>query len=339
MKKIKLFTSCFIALIAFSCSNEKKNVESDEVLDESLSEATVWNGDFINVDNILITDSIVWVHSEQREDNVLYAYNINSGLLASGISIGNGKDEVLELSSLHTDNNGNPTIYDSKVGKIYNVACDGNKLKLETSREQLRLLDDAVSLSNNMTLTLPTNSKISYAICDKDQTCVDSLSYFPPKPDGVDDFTHQLACTGKLAFSQNDNTFVRAIVYDGGLGFFKINKGKVEFVNRFAVFDMNYGVLNANVNVPIPSDKSQTGYVYVYATPKYFYASFSEAKAENNPEGLAKEIHVFDHQGNQIKRLHLDDEVGAFAVTSDDKKLFVAKTNEDNTPIYIYSLR
>jgi hypothetical protein len=128
-------------------------------------------------------------------------------------------------------------------------------------------------------------------------------------------------------------------VYDGGLGFFKINKGKVEFVNRFAVFDINYGVLNANVNVPIPSDKSQTGYVYVYATPKYFYASFSEAKAENNPEGLAKEIHVFDHQGNQIKRLHLDDEVGAFAVTSDDKKLFVAKTNEDNTPIYIYSLR
>jgi hypothetical protein len=339
MKSIKFLVLSFIALAALSCTNNKSKDNTTEVVDESLSDATIWNSDFIKVDNILITDSIVWVHSEQAEEQLLYAYNLNGELLASGIGLGNGKDELLELTALHTDNNGNPTIYDSKVGKIYNVVRDGNTLKLETAREQLRMFDDAIALADGTTLTLPTNSKISYALCDKNQAHTDSLSYFPPKPDGVDDATHQLACTGKLAYAPNDNTFVRAIVYDGGLGFFKINNNKIEFAHRHSIFDMNYGVLNAGVNIPIPNEQSQTGYVFVYATPKYFYASFSEAKAEENPEGLAKEIHMFDHEGNQVKRLLFDEEIGTFAVTADDSKLFTAKAaTEDNTPISVYEL-
>jgi hypothetical protein len=338
MKKIALFTSCLVAFIVASCSNEKKSIEQDEVADENLTEANAWNKDFVSVDNMIITDTIVWVHSEQNDEKLLYAYNLNGNLLASGISVGNGKDEVLELSSLRSDNNGKPVIYDGRSGKLYHVIRDGNSLKLETVRDDLRLLDDVVSLANDAILTLPTNSKISYALYDSKQARIDSLSYFPPKPDGIDDNTHQLACTGQLAFAQNDNTFVRAIVYDGGLGFFKVDKNKVEFVNRFSLFDMNYGVLQANVNLPIPNEKSQTGYAYVYATPKYFYASFSEAKAEDNPEGLTKEIQVFDHHGKQVKRLHLNSEIGAFAVTADDTKLFVAQANEDNTTISTYKL-
>jgi hypothetical protein len=338
MKKIAIFTGCWIALIAASCSNEKKSAEQDEVTDEKLTEANAWNNDFVSVDNIMITDTIVWVYSEQNDEKLLYAYNINGRLLASGIGAGNGKDEVLELTSLHTDNHGIPTIYDGKSGKLYHVISDGNSLKLETFRDGLRLLDDAVSLANDATLALPTNSKISYALYDSNLTRIDSLSYFPPKPDGIDDNTHQLACTGQLTFSQDDNTFMRAVVYDGGLGFFKVEKNKVEFVNRFSLFDMNYGVLQASINLPIPNEKSQTGYAYVYATPKYFYASFSDAKADDNPEGIAKEVHVFDHQGKRVKRLLLDNEIGAFAVTADDKKLFAAQSNEDNTPIFIYQI-
>jgi hypothetical protein len=330
---------CCLYVTLASCTGEKVEQSINDVEAELLADGVIWRDDFVSVDNMLIADTTMWIYSRENNGKLLYAFSLSGDLLADGIGMGNGKDEVLELSSLHSDAAGNVMLYDSKLGKIYEVNCNDSMLTLATKCEQLRMFDDAILVRDEWSISMPTNSNISYVLRDNNFVGMDSLSYFPPKPSGVSDETHHLACTGVMAFAQNDQTFVRSVVYDGGLDFFKISDNKIVFVKRSAVFDMNYDVLRTVVNLPIPSEKSQTGYAHVYATSNYFYASFSSAIAEENPEAMAKEIHVFDHLGNPVRRLMFENEIGAFAVTADDALLYAAGNAEECSPIYIYKLK
>lgn len=212
-------------------------------------------------------------------------------------------------------------------------------IELTTIRESLRLFDDAIAISDDATLVLPNIGSYSYCIFDSDYSKIDSLSYYPPKPNGVSNKAHALACTGTVAYSRNDDKFIRSLVYDGGLDFFSIKDGKLNHVKRHAEFDMDYGVIEVNgTSLPVPNKDSRIGYSFVYATPVYFYASFSGAHIEDNPESVSNEIHVFDHDGNMVKVVLLDNNVGSFAVTDDDRYLYAAIDDDEHLRLNRYNI-
>lgn len=127
---------------------------------------------------------------------------------SSGIGLGQGNGNMLEMTSMHIGSDSSIEVYDRRNGKIYGIISDDGKLGLEERSANLRLLDDARLLPDGNLLTLPLNSEISYKILDCNNETIDSLSYFPPNPDGISDFTHQLACTGTLALSPDGKNFV-----------------------------------------------------------------------------------------------------------------------------------
>lgn len=127
---------------------------------------------------------------------------------SSGIGLGQDNGNMLEMTSMHIGSDSSIEVYDRRNGKIYGIISDDGKLGLEERSANLRLLDDARLLPDGNLLTLPLNSEISYKILDCNNETIDSLSYFPPNPDGISDFTHQLACTGTLALNPDGKNFV-----------------------------------------------------------------------------------------------------------------------------------
>lgn len=326
--------SCMI-----SCNSGSENQSGNEIDTLKVTTERAIETELVSVDAILSCDSLFWIYSDASNQSLLYLCNAAGEILAQGLSYGNGANEILEVSSIHQGSNSGVAVYDGRSGRIISTNFNDSVIELTSVRESLRLFDDAIAISDNATLVLPNIGSCSYCIIDDDNSVIDSLSYYPPKPSGVSDKAHQLACTGSVAYSNGDNKFVRSLVYDGGLDFFSIEAGKINHVKRHAEFDMNYGVIEVNgMSLPVPDSESPIGYSYLCATPNYFYASFSGENIEENPEGVTDEIHVFDHDGNLIKIILLDCKVGAFAVTDDDTHLYAAVDDNERVSLNCYNI-
>lgn len=344
MMKTTLHITLILGCLAFcSCNRNPHNTYGiqqtlDSIATCGLQDFHTLPIDVMSVDNILIQDSILWICSEDDGQNLIHAYNFQGEPISKGIGIGQGGNDVLEITSMHPTGTNGIELYDARSGKIMRLGINGNNLDIQTPVEEIRMLDDAFILDGNTILALPVNSDKSYEIRDNNGTVTYSISYFPPTPDGIDKVTHHLACTGMAAFSPSDSMLVRSIVYDGALSFFKIAGGKIDAINRFSLFDMEYGTLNGDGKIPVPNEASKTGYAHVYATPRFFYASYSDKKVFENPEGLATEIHVFNHDGTPVRRLLLPTPAGAFAVDSADRFIYTPAEEEDATEIRIYTL-
>lgn len=330
--------SCVMSLMS-SCHSKSENQSEINIDTLNVKAERTIDTEFVSIDAILIRDSLFWIYSDASNQSLLNVCSSDGEILAQGVSYGNGANEILEVSSIHRGLDSDVDIYDSRSGKIISLNLRDSILDLTTICESLRLFDDAIVLSDDATLALPNIGDYSYCIFGSDNSKIDSLSYYPPKPNGVSHKAHALACTGSVAYSRSDGKFIRSLVYDGGLDFFSIVDGKLNHVKRHAEFDMDYGVIEVNgTSLPVPNKDSQIGYSFIYATPAHFYASFSGANIEDNPEGVANEIHVFDHDGNMVKVILLDNNVGPFAVTDDDKCLYAAIDDDEHLRLNSYNI-
>lgn len=338
MNRIIITILGIFILLNISCVRKKTANISVDPDDIKLSNSTFWNDSCLAVSAIIVTDSLIWIHSDQDDKEKVSVYSKSGNLIAKGISYGNGPGEILEVTSIHPYSDDAIAIYDSKRGIIQKISVSENRLSSIVLGDSLYMNDDALILQDSIIVTLPVNSAYSYFLYDMQGNRIDSLSYFPPKPEGMDDKTHQLACTGSLATNVTGQNMMRSILYDGGVDFFKIEDGKIKHTNRFALFDMDYDALDLQVKVPVPNDESKTGYSFVYATDKYFYASYSESSATENPNGECEEVHVFDFDGNIIKKIHLNKTFTAFAIDSNDETIYIASDQGENMIIYKYDM-
>lgn len=338
MNRIIIAILSILFFLNMSCIQRDKATDSSDSETIELSDGLVWNDSYLSINQIAVSDSMIWIHSDQDDKAIVSVYSITGNLIAKGISYGKGHGEIMELTSIHPNKDNTITIYDSRGGKLQKINVSDNNILASVVNDSLYLYDDAVILQDSQIITLPLNSPYSYILSDLQGNHIDSLSYFPPKPKGMDDNTHHLACTGTLALSTNGQNMMRTTLYDGGVDFFRIENGKIKHINRFSLFDMDYDALKLQVKVPIPNEKSKTGYSFLYATDKYFYASYSESKATENPDGVCSEIHVFDTTGNLIKKILLDKTFTAFAVERHDGAMYIASDQGEKVIIYKYKI-
>lgn len=337
-KKITTILLSISIIPFFGCTSKDTKEKNSDFETIKLTEYEEFNNTLLSANEIALSDSGLFVYSKQGESDIIHVLSPNGELIASGIGFGNGPDEVLEVASLHPIQK-DMALYDGKKGKIYKLSVNGKDIELEEVANSQFLHDDAVVLPNKLILTLPVNRPYSYSLTDAEGSMVDSISYFPPKPEGIDDNTHRLACTGHMAISPNGENMVRAVAYDGGVDFFSLKDGKIKHKKRYSKFNMEYGALEGKISVPIPTDESRTGYSFLYATDKHFYASFSDLKALDNPGGECLEIHVFDMDGNPEYKLILDKSFTTFAVDKKEENLYISSSDdEENTIIYKYKI-
>lgn len=324
--------------IGASCGsngNMQSSLSDQNVITDTLFVNKVLPIDFDVVTDMMVTDSILWVVSEKYNDNILFAFDLDGTPIAKGLGIGQGQDELLEVTNVSfSDRSDEINIYDARGGKLYTAALiAGSSIHLSTLVSDINLLDGAMEIDNGQFFIAPVNSNTSYKIIDSDKEVIDSICYFPPKPKNVDERIHHLACTGQIFIAPRKTTFVRNIVYDGGLDFFGLGNGKISHLNRFSVFDMAYSTLNNSIEVPVPNEESRTGYCDVYMTEDYCYAIFSDEYALDNVETLGDIVDMFTHDGTLVKKFILPSPTSNIVVDKTDQNIFVVLDNDDKCTI------
>lgn len=325
-------------LVLGACNRTDKYEANDGVPEISLDPGDVINSDILSVEELTYSNDRLWIMGEDDNSNIINVMNGSGNKVASGIRIGQGNNEILEASSLHR-NGGKTYVFDGRAGKLLLIYVNDKMVEAQDIPNGLSatMNDDVVSCGDDIFLRTPVNSNLSYILTDAIGDTITTLSYFPPKPDGVEENTHHLACTGRIDFSPSDSTFVRALAFDGGVDFFKLENKEIKHIHRHSEFDMNYGELDMQVKVPVPNEKSKVGYSRICSTPEYFFVSFSDQTYDNNPEAYTDEIHVFDHSGTLLYKLKTTNPIGAFTVTEDNKTLY-CKVAADNDFISRISL-
>lgn len=207
---------------------------------------------------------------------------------------------------------------------------------------RLRLYDDVVPLSQGKALVLPLmGAGGSYMVVDEVGAALDSLTYYPEKPDGVSDLTHALACVGTLTMGHDGMYFARALVYDGGVDFFSLADASITHISRYEQFGMDYGVVDAGHPVPTLSPTTRVGFSSLASSRGRFYALFSDELAADNPMRTAYIVCAFSQAGKPLRQFQLDRNVSLISVSADDSVLYaVGDTGKEDESIslYLYSL-
>lgn len=318
-------------LLFGACNRTNKHEAIDGVQVISLETGEIFDTNILSIEEMTYDNSKLWVMGEDDNSDIINVLNESGQIVASGIRIGQGNNEILEASSLHR-NGGKSYVFDGRAGKLFLLSVNDKIVEAQDIPNGLSatMNDDVISFGDDLYLRTPVNSNLSYILTSAKGDTINTLSYFPPKPEGVEENTHRLACTGRIDFSPSDSTFARALAFDGGVDFFKLENKEIKHIHRYSEFNMDYGELDMQVKVPVPNEKSKIGYLRICSTPDFFFVSFSDQTYNDNPDGFTNEIHVFDHSGTLLYKLKTHDPIGAFTVTEDNNTLYYSVVSDNN---------
>ncbi len=328
-----------LLFVCFACNKQNaiQSAMNDDYPTDSIKMSSSINlGELgiTGVDIISWADSMFVIHQGYDSQNPIYCFNGHS--VIKGASMGQGPDDVLEINSLKWSRDEGLYLYDGLKGRICFFQIDDSTLLMKKTIEVPRLLDDAVIIDNHV-LVFPNTKEYSVAIIGENGVVIDSLTYFPPKPAGISPQVHALACTGTTA-ELPTGEFARCVAYDGGVDFYMVEDNKLKHINRFSLFDMEYGQINQGMTVPVPSEESKTGFSMVKSSLDKFYAAFSDKLTLENPDGLCDRIYQFNKKGELEHVYILDCEFKDFAVNTDNTEMYILTDKNDNEIIKSYIL-
>ena len=329
---------CLVAFASCTDSSEVADIPFRETVSLQAVDSVCLDAyDILDPQDMQVTGDSVWIVDGSAE-SLVFLLSVEGACLAKGIHIGNGPGEVLEITSLHKSG-GEMRMYDARKGQISRVEVSDSSLRLVPLASQLRLFEDAVLLPDNNRMVLPVAQRCSYVLQDLAGNRLDSLAYYPPKPDKASGFTHSLACTGRLAVTADGRRFARSLVYDGGIDFFALEKNaSLSHLVRIESFGMDYEVLDMGQPVPGLSRTSRVGYRSLTASADTYYALFSAVLASEWREGSA-EVQSFNLDGIPLCRYVLDRKLTHIAVSSDNSMLLgTGMAGEDSMYLFVYSL-
>lgn len=339
MKKITFSSILLVSLIMFSCRDN--NADSfDNQQDITATDSFVIEG-INDFNKFLVANDSLWILNTGTENFVpVKIFNLKGDLLAEGGKRGNASNEMLQPSMIRRLPNGKMGVYDTTKGTIFTVSVNGNTAQVEPFMTGIKgFPSDIALLAGGYMIELPL---VDHAyVMLKDGVGVDTLDYYPPRPEGVNEKTHAIACTGKMTLSPDGKHMARTVTFDGGVDFFSLKDGKIEHIKRFAFFNQDYATIDrGGMQLPIVGSNTKVGFLSISASEKYFYATFSDAKSMDNPTGEADDIYVFTHDGKPVKHLKTKQKVMEISVTPDDTKLFSMSADENGeTRMLVFNLK
>lgn len=345
MKPIHIIGAIIISCIAFSCNGKSDGNENKIQFEQTKA---LYASDSINLEqyeiynpeHIIASDDSLWITVGEGVLERVYLLDGSGKYKAKGISVGQGPNEVLEITSIHRTPY-HITIYDARKGVLSELRYKEGTMQLIPLASQLMLFDDACMLPDSNLLIVPILKNYSYALLDKHGHIADSLDYYPPKPDKSSRFTHSLACTGEMAIAPSQERFARTTVYDGAIDFFSINDDSLTHLLRQEEFGVDYDIINAVQPVPTLSKTTRCGYKSLTVSNDLFYALFSDTLALENESRECKEVQTFTLDGVPCHKYLLDRKITDIAVKPDNSVLYgIGKTNnhEETVVLYIYKL-
>lgn len=276
---------------------------------------------------VSVNDSVAILSTEY----VLFSYDLSENNLSELIKVGDGPYDVVDFTSIGLSDSNRIWVYDGNVGKYITLESNGSN-KNAILAPKLRMLNELQPVSSNRLIGVPYGGTVGYHLYDSIGNIIDSLSYFPPKPENVTDWTHSIACSGHIAISNDGKYFARSVAKDGGIDFFEYKNDKIANTARYAQFDMDYEAeADEKYPVPITSDKSRCGYYSLSDMNEGFVALFSPMKIFDNPDFASTEIHTFSNDGSIEKIYKLSFPLTSIAFDSATDNIVGVTASSDDT--------
>lgn len=343
MKSFHSICSILLCLIIYSCttnqSNNKDKISFKQTIKLTAADSIDLEKAYgiLNPTYITSSNDSIWIVVGDEASELVYLLDNSWKCKAKGIRLGKGPSEVLEISSIHHID-GRTVVYDGRKGELSEVLRADSNLFLAPIVSRLNMQDDAFMLPNGYVLAMPVTGGYSYALLDKSKKIIDTLAYYPPKPKGVTDQTHHLACTGTAALIPKHAHLARTLAYEGAIDFFSLDQSQLRHISRQEEFGMDYAVINVGQPVPTLSETTRTGYWSLAASNDTFYALFSDELAKES-SGNYREIHAFSSEGAPLCKYLPDHELSSLAVKPDNSKLYgIGTTVKGSVTLYVYDI-
>lgn len=336
----------FIFLSLLSCS--KNNMKINEIFQQSsllqhkkmIDDKTYLIG---SSGKMLIVDSIL-IALDYSAQSVLHLFDIKNNIYINGLGKkGQGPNEFLHPASLTYFSHKSFLVYDLLDNTLKKISID-SLMSGNVFYEKLINFD---SISNSFVFPTAYNNYIAFGLyesnmfklIDQQNNEIGSFIDFPIKSKekkGIDHRNIALAYQGTLNISPDKNKIVYASYYGTIIGIYDINHSSIN-QNFLLVCDHPmYSVQNEGNGMSSPISKDGiSAFRDLYTTDRYIYSLYSGNKISELKEKAfeAKDIYVFDWEGNSVIHYYLDVPINNIAVLPDDKKIYAISNLPDPTMI------
>lgn len=329
-------TSLLIFLSLLSCSKNKTGI--DEIFEQKIS---LEHKKKINENNyligssgkMLIIDSLL-ITIDYSNEHLFHIFDIknNQYLSNSGVK-GQGPNEFLHPSSLIYFSPDYFLTYDLLDNSLKKVRIDslllGNVLydKLITFNSISNLSVVPTKHRNYVAFGLYESNM--FKLIDEQGEDVGMFMDFPIEKDkaksNIDNRNIGLAYQGIININSDKDKIVYASFYSTILGIYNINTTSIDLNYLFAYDYPQYISQNNDKGMSSPITKEGiSAFRDVFDTDKYIYTLYSGKKISESKEAAfeARDIYVFDWEGNSIAHYILDVPINNIAVLPNNSKIY-----------------
>lgn len=344
MRKIIYF---IIFLSLFSCCvNKKKKI--NEIFQQSSSlehKKTIDDKTYLigSAGKMLIVDSIL-IALDYSAQPILHLFDIKNNIYINGMGEkGQGPNEFLHPASLIHFSTNSFLIYDLLDNTLKKIWLDS----LMAGNVFYEKIMNFNSISNSFVFPTAYDNYIAFGLyesnmfklIDQHNNDIGYFADFPVKSKEEKKIDHRniaLAYQGTLNISPDKKKIVYVSYYGTIIGIYDIQSSVINQKFLLVCNYPMYTVQNEGSGMSSPITKEGiSAFRDVYVTEKYIYSLYSGNKISELRERAfeAKDIYVFDWEGNPVTHYHLDVPVNNIAVLPNDKKIYAISNLPDPTMI------
>lgn len=267
--------------------------------------------------------------NERNAETQLCLFDKNSQAMYHFARTGEGPQRVLGCWNILPEEN-SLDIFDLRKNTLITYAVDSIKKQGEladytilTSKVPTGSLEVG-RLGENQYVAIGMFGVDRFVFFDAEGNVVKKGGVYPPKErDDVADLVHAVAYQGMMATHETKKRIAVCSRYAGVMQVFDYATEEIALTNEYIHFLANYTQTGggANVNFSI-TQETRWGYLSIDANSTHIYALYSGKVQMESPEDfhLGSEIHVFDWEGNPVKKFKTDRKLSQ--ITVDEEMLF-----------------
>ncbi|ULB33798.1 BF3164 family lipoprotein [Proteiniphilum propionicum] len=333
--------------VLFACKNKTESLHDIFKNIETVKHKKIINDSTYIIGSsgkMLIVDSFL-ITLDYKNERMFHLFDIKNNNYISNLGLkGQGPNEFLHPLSLIYSSSHDFLSYDLLDNSLKLIDLDSLKKK-EVSYKKLLSFN---SISHSTVFPTKYNNYVGlglytfnmFKLIDVYGNEINSFMDYPiekgKKSEKIDHRNIALAYQGVLNISPDKNKIVYASHYGTILGIYNVNETSIN-QNFLLICDYpQYTVQNEGGGMSSPLTREGiSAFRDIYVTDKYIYSLYSGNKISELRERAfeAKDIYVFDWEGNPVVHYHLDVPINNIAVLPNDKKIYAISNLPDPTLI------
>ena len=335
----------FLSLISYSCLSEKEQSKISTFKEHKELFAVQYPNIEPSFDVLVdYIDSILIVVSCET-GNAVSLYNRNDfSPITSGVSIGNGPNEILYPFDLRVDEENRVFgVYDAPKKELLLFSLDSimfsskfivqKRIKSSNSGE---FRYPIIPISDSLNISMTWTQDAHFQITDLNGRLIKSYGVFKedPRLSNCPEFMVGAFWEGRYDLNSKTNKIVKAYLYHDKISIYNLDDG--EEINAIYTSSNKYqNVIYDGSSLKVKDRRAC--YTSLHVSNNYIYALYHGGPLENSPDVLGREIHVFDLSGNPIKKLILNP--ASTDISIDEEQGFIYGVNYAmDRPLLVYQL-